>query len=234
MAAALRIITWNCHSGSVEQLLDDLAEYQPDVVFLQECTPLDRRRRPGLVCSRRINGRKAVALFAASDACRCRRLRLLSGSGNAAIGATVVTPLPFTAIGIWAQKTDYVEDVMRTVRAHRNLLRAAPAVVMGDFNSGTSLTRTPRQHGAHRRLLDEFHDLGLVSAYHVYHGIDHGDEAHATYFHLYKTDRPWHIDFCFVPQAWTPRLANVAVLDGDVWARRSDHRPLLVDLTVTP
>src|SRR6185295_8842547 len=148
MGEALRIITWNCHSGSVEQRLDDLADYRPDVVFLQECAPLDRRRRPGLVCSRRINDRKAVALFAASDACRCRRL---------------------------------------------NLLRAAPAVVMGDFNSGTSLTRTPRQHGAHRRLLDEFHDLGLVSAYHAYHGIDHGDEPHATYFHLYKPDRPWHI-----------------------------------------
>ena len=230
MRSSLRIVTWNCRSGPLGQRLSELAEYAPDLVFLQECTPTAGRVTSGVVCSRRVNSRKGVALIAAPHACRCRPVRLLRSSGRASVAVTVTAPTPFTAIGVWAQQRDYVGDVVRTIRAHRTLIRDAPAVVMGDFNSGTSLARPPSQNPSHRRLLDEFRGLDLVSAYHAFHGIGHGDEAEATYFHQWNPDRPWHIDFCFIPQAWASRLVNVAVIDGASWARRSDHRPLLVEV----
>jgi len=75
-----------------------------------------------------------------------------------------------------------------------------------------------------------FRKLGLVSAYHAFHHVEHGEDAHATYFHQFNASRPWHIDFCFVPEGWTGRLANVTVLDGQDWSKRSDHRPLLVEI----
>jgi endonuclease/exonuclease/phosphatase family metal-dependent hydrolase len=39
-----------------------------------------------------------------------------------------------------------------------------------------------------------------------------------------------HIDYCFVPQAWTPRLRSADVADGRTWRTRSDHSPVVVDI----
>jgi endonuclease/exonuclease/phosphatase family metal-dependent hydrolase len=230
MERRLRLVTWNCRSGSVASRLDQLDVLAPDIVFLQECDPAGGTRVAGVVCSRAIKTRKGIALCAASRTCRCSARPLLSGSGRAAVAATVLEPIRFTAIGVWAQATRYADDVTCTLRAHAALLRAAPAVVFGDFNSGTSLLRlgSPSRH--HRQLVDEFAALGLVSAYHAFHQVAHGYEADATYFHQFNAGKPWHIDFCFVPRSWASSLINVAVIDGEEWRRRSDHLPLIVDV----
>jgi len=229
MARALRLVTWNCRSGSVASRLDELRLLAPDIVFLQECDPARGGRVAGVVCSRAIKARKGIALCAA-DSCRCRARTLLTGSGRAAIAATVLRPVPFTAIGVWAQATRYADDVIRTLRAHASVVRATPAIVFGDFNSGTSLARLGASSRHHQRLVDEFDALGLVSAYHAFHRVDHGYESDATYFHQFNGAKPWHIDFCFVPRSWASRIVNVAVLDGDEWRTRSDHLPLVVDV----
>jgi len=229
MAQALRLVTWNCRSGSVAGRLDDLRVLAPDIVFLQECDPASDGHAAGVVCSRSIKTRKGIALCAAHS-CRCRARTLLAGSGRAAIAVTVSQPIRFTAIGVWAQATHYADDVMRTLRAHASVVRGAPAVVFGDFNSGTSLTRSATSSRHHQRLVEAFAALGLVSAYHAFHRVDHGGEHDATYFHQFNAAKPWHIDFCFVPQSWVSRIVNVAVIDGAEWRRRSDHLPLLVDV----
>ena len=232
MARRLRLVTWNCRSGSVATRLDQLRALTPDLVFLQECDPACGSGVAGVVCSRAIKTRKGIALCAASRACRCTARTLSAGSGRAAVAATVLRPIRFTAIGIWAQATRYVDDVTCTLRAHAALLRAAPAVVFGDFNSGTSLRHFGSSSRHHRRLVDEFDALGLVSAYHAFHDVAHGCEGDATYFHQFNAAKPWHIDFCFVPRSWASRLIDVAVIDGDAWRRQSDHLPLLVDVDV--
>ena len=73
MARALRLVTWNCRSGSVASRLDELRLLAPDIVFLQECDPARGGRVAGVVCSRAIKARKGIALCAA-DSCRCRHL----------------------------------------------------------------------------------------------------------------------------------------------------------------
>jgi len=232
MERRLRLVTWNCRSGSVASRLDQLRVLAPDIVFLQECAPPAGARVAGVVCSRATATRKGIALCAASRVCRCTARTPPPGSGRAAIAATVLRPIRFTAIGVWAQATRYADDVTCTLRAHAALLRASPAVVFGDFNSGTSLLRLGSSSRHHRRLVDEFNALGLVSAYHAFHHVAHGHEADATYFHQFNAGKPWHIDFCFVPRSWASSLINVAVIDGDEWRRRSDHLPLLVDVSL--
>lgn len=229
MAPALRLVTWNCRSGSVAGRLDQLRVLAPDLVFLQECDPARDGHAAGVVCIRAIKPRKGIALCAARS-CRCSARTLLAGSGRAAIAATVRQPLHFTAIGVWAQATRYADDVMRTLAAHASVVRDAPAIVFGDFNSGTSLVRSGSSSRHHQRLVDAFAALGLVSAYHAFHRVDHGCEQDATYFHQFNAAKPWHIDFCFVPRSWISRIVNVAVIDGAEWRRRSDHLPLLVEV----
>lgn len=227
--ARLRIVTWNCRSGSVAERLSELAEYDPHIVFLQECGPVDDVGPPPLVCGRMIGARKGVVLLAPRASSR-HVARPLLGGGRAAIAAQFLDPVPFTLIGIWAQGPRYVDDVVLTLKAHGDLMRAAPTVVIGDLNSGSRLDRRPSQTKHHQKVLDACCDLGLVSAYHAFHRVDPGQERDATYFHQFKRSSPWHIDYCFVPRSWAPHLVNVTVVNGRKWARRSDHRPLLVEL----
>jgi endonuclease/exonuclease/phosphatase family metal-dependent hydrolase len=77
-----------------------------------------------------------------------------------------------------------------------------------------------------RRLREEF---GLVSAYHSHLGAEQGVEAHPTFFMNRQQHRPFHLDYCFVPEGWVGRIGDVQVGNFDQW-QDSDHRPLVVDL----
>jgi endonuclease/exonuclease/phosphatase family metal-dependent hydrolase len=101
---------------------------------------------------------------------------------------------------------------------------------MGDLNTGSKLGKGKRPTRRNAEVVSAFADLGLVSAYHAFHNCAHGDEPHATYRHLFKRRQPWHIDFCFVPEAWRTAIEGVTVIDSRAWAKRSDHNPVQVDL----
>jgi endonuclease/exonuclease/phosphatase (EEP) superfamily protein YafD len=227
----LRLIAWNCHHGSIAARLEELASCAPAVVFLQECSPIVEPASPSACVTRRVNVRKAIALGSLGTAYEVRRLRARRNRGQAVVAAAVSGPVSFTALGSWSRGPRYADDVMRTLEAYERLLRSGPAVVMGDLNSGTNLARdvTAPSKG-HARIVSALADLGLVSAYHAFHQIDHGREHHATYRHQRNPSKPWHIDFCFVPKGW--KVVDVEVLDGKAWAARSDHLPLKVDVQV--
>jgi hypothetical protein len=227
---SLRLVAWNCHHGSLTTRLGELAEYSPDLVFVQECTPVDTLPVAGQFVAERIGSRKAIALGSLNADYRLAKLKPRANSGRAVVAAAVTGPVSFTALGIWSQGPKYVDDVMRTLDAYADLLRRGPAVVIGDLNSGTCLHRERSPGRNHARLVGALTDFGLVSAYHAFFDVDHGHETSATYRHLFDAAQPWHIDFCFVPVKWIDRLVSVKVIDGADWASRSDHFPLLVSV----
>jgi endonuclease/exonuclease/phosphatase family metal-dependent hydrolase len=226
---ALRLIAWNCHHGSVATRFEELASCAPAVVFLQECSPNVEAGSRWPCVTRRVNVRKAIALGSLGPGYEVRGLRARRNRGQAVVAAAVSGPVSFTALGIWSRGPRYADDVMRTLDAYGRLLRSGPAVVMGDLNSGTNLGRdvTSPSKG-HAGIVSALAGLGLVSAYHAFHQVEHGNERHATYRHQRNPSKPWHIDFCFVPTDW--RVVDVEVLDGQAWAARSDHLPLKVDV----
>jgi endonuclease/exonuclease/phosphatase family metal-dependent hydrolase len=69
-----------------------------------------------------------------------------------------------------------------------------------------------------------------VSAYHDFFGEEHGHESRATHYFQWNEAKPSHIDYCFVPRAWSGRIRSVTVGTYADWARDSDHRPLVVDV----
>jgi hypothetical protein len=227
---ALRLIAWNCHHGSLDTRIAELASFGPAVVFLQECSPVGKLPSTTPLVTQTVNVRKGIALASLSADYQLARLRPRARRGRAVVGARVDGPVSFTALGIWSQGPRYVDDVMRTLKAYDRVLRSGPAVVMGDLNSGTNLNTRQSPSKGHSRILDALADLGLVSAYHAFQNVQHGYETHPTYRHNHKPSRPWHIDFCFVPAGWVANLVAVEILDGHEWAARSDHSPLKVDV----
>ena len=229
----LRLITWNCHHGSLERQLRPLAKHGPDIVFLQEWLPssLARDSQDTLV-ARHVRPRKGVGLCATSSRYRLKEIVHESLADHAAVAAEVTGPIDFIAAGLWARGPNYAVDVLRFLKTNSALLRSAPAIVMGDLNMGSKLGKGRRKTHRSAEVFAAFADLGLVSAYHAFHGCEHGAEPHATYRHLFKRRQPWHIDFCFIPEAWRAALVDVTVVDSRAWAKRSDHNPVKVDITV--
>jgi exonuclease III len=225
----LRFIAWNCHHGSVSARFEQLKSLAPAIVFLQECRLHHQQEAEKSCVTLRLNSRKAIALGSLNGDWQLSKLRARPGRGQAVVAATVTGPVSFTAVGIWSRGPRYADDVMQTVRAYERVLRSGPAVVMGDLNSGSNLARDRPPSKGHARIVAALGDIGLVSAYHVFHDVQHGRERHATYRHLRNPARPWHIDFCFVPAAW--KVVDVEILDGTEWSARSDHLPLKVDIS---
>lgn len=226
----LKLITWNCHHGSLASRVKQLAREAPDIAFLQEWRP--SASDAGFV-TRTIRPSKAVALCAMNAQYGLREITsssFPSFADHALVAAEVSGPVEFIAIGLWARGPNYAAELLRFLKSHHALLRSAPVVLMGDLNAGSKLGRKRRPTHRSREVMAAFADAGLVSAYHVFHNCAHGDEAHATYRHLFKRRQPWHIDFCFVPESWRPSITNVAVLDSRTWAKRSDHSPVRVEL----
>ena len=89
------------------------------------------------------------------------------------------------------------------------------------------------QHAAdrcHTALVNQLSGLGLTSAYHAFFDEAHGKETRPTYYFQWKETKPFHLDYCFIPNAWLPALRNVRVEPYEAWKAHSDHRPLTVDI----
>jgi endonuclease/exonuclease/phosphatase family metal-dependent hydrolase len=134
---------------------------------------------------------------------------------------------------VWS-KTDrkypYVKAVIRAVARYRDLIAAQPTVVMGDFNSNSIWDRKRPFKETHSGLVQQLSALGLVSAYHDFHGEPHGGETRPTLYLLKQRQRPYHIDYCFVPRAWLSSVQSVKVGAYEDWIALSDHTPVSVEL----
>jgi exodeoxyribonuclease-3 len=88
--------------------------------------------------------------------------------------------------------------------------------------------RAVSNHSAVVRLLAA---AGLVSVYHTHFGEAQGHERQETFFFHRHQHRGYHLDYCFIPESWLPRLATVHVGPFTPWCDYSDHTPLVVEFT---
>jgi hypothetical protein len=230
--AAFRVTTWNSCGGTVASRLAMLQPLMPDLVFLQECRPVAGLAADGELCQRTVNARKGLALASPTGRFSLTPVEPRSNTSGGCLAARVEGHDNFHVLGIWAQKNGgYVQDVLKSLRSHDDLLQAGPVIVLGDFNSGVPLTEGSNASLGHHELVRHLEtELNLVSAYHQVHNIAHGAEQHATYFHRRKAIDPWHIDFCFLPKQWAKRIVDVTVGDDETWSLHSDHRPVTVTI----
>jgi endonuclease/exonuclease/phosphatase family metal-dependent hydrolase len=225
----MRLITWNCRSGSVATRLAELSRLSPDVVFLQECSPVDAPPFGGAVLTRRVNASKGIALAVVSPSWCCEAIAVAGNDEGASIAGTISRGADsFSVLGLWT-RGKFVDDALRMIACHDALFAAGPTVVMGDLNSGTDLSKRGSPSRNHERLVGALESRGLVSAYHAFHRVEHGRETHATYYHRFDRRDRWHIDFCFVPASWAPRIRRV-VVPGSRSHATSDHRPVCVEV----
>ena len=141
----------------------------------------------------------------------------------------------FGLLAVWSvvrPKGTYADEVLRIVEANAGWIGRGDVVVAGDLNvDANGVADSPRRGAAQfAEIVARMRALGLVSAYHAVTGEPFGAETWPTLYFLRKRDRPFHIDYCFVPQAWVPRIVHMTVGAPDPWLSLSDHMPLVLDL----
>lgn len=232
----MRIIVWNCQGGfKSKKKFKDLLDENPDIAVVPECLKRDALEMRALGFEVQWVGDpgiKGLALFAAKG----WHLEVIATSTAKWILPVKVTgPENFTLLAVWScpdskSTISYVSMLYEELKLRQKWFATTSVVVAGDFNSNPKLDRagvTPN-HGSMVSLLGEH---GLASAYHMRHDSKHGQERHNTFYMGRKEDSPHHIDFIFVPFDWEKRIRGIDALPYEGWRHRSDHCPLVLDLS---
>ena len=227
----MRLVTWNCCRGPFADkipLLDSLAS---DIAVVQECA------KPSIESPNCLwfgdNPKQGIAVLASAPY-RLKALPALKNTPKYVIPLSVTGPREFTLLAVWTlgkQPYPYVEAAAIAVEMYRGLIAESPTVLIGDLNSNAIWDATHPPKLNHSALVKQLATLGLDSAYHSSYNEPHGSETRPTFFHRWSKEHPYHIDYCFIPQQWSPHIVRVEIGSYEDWKDYSDHRPLLVELS---
>lgn len=232
----MRIITWNCRVGGFRTKAKFIAPLRPDVLAVQEVEPIDRVQAFAGDCQPTFRDRCADPAFPR------RAIGVFSYTGTELRAVDRNDPLysfrryearhgqvAFSVVAVWPWQTKPSRTAYRQVHEgivkHSAWIRKRPTVILGDFNANAVFKGNNWMD-----LLALMSGLGLTSAYHRYFDIEPGRELHPTHFHTGREDRPFHLDYCFVPEEWVARINSVEVGSYAGWHAVSDHAPVTVNL----
>lgn len=224
----MRITTWNCYRGQPIEQVRTLAELSSDLVVLQECARPNEEQEGLLWVG---DSEKQGLAVSAESGIGIRMAEQVEGVPTA-LPVCVDAAEPFQLLVMWTHANPtYTREAKQTLEAYRSFIKAAPTIVLGDFNSSPAFDAQNRSF-SHSDLTGFLADeTGLVSAYHAFTGEAPGQESQPTLYWQFKQSQPFHIDYCFVPEAWAPRVTSVEVGTFEAFEGKSDHRPMTVDLS---
>ena len=224
----MRLVSWNCCRGPAAKL-SLLAPLDASISVVQECPRPAPDSRSCLWFGD--NPRQGIAVLWSPE----YRVEPITPRPvpRYTLPFQVTGPRTFLLLAVWSQREreyPYVRGIIRAVELYRDLIIAQPTVVIGDFNSNAIWNRKRAGALDHGALVAMLSQLGLISAYHHFHGEAQGAERRPTLYLLWDETRPYHIDYCFIPETWASQVRSVSVGTYADWASASDHRPLVVDL----
>jgi len=229
----VRIVAWNCCRGPFDKKLAALAQLAPDVAVISEAlAPAEQTNQVLWFPSASRLGIQVRAY----NGYRLRRLKASPDLPNCVVPVRVSGgPVDFNLLAVWTWPApSYVKAFLNGLAAYERLLKRGPTVVAGDFNGNPVFDKPKARAKWWTSGFDRLHAAGLVSAYHTHHGVAYGDEVHATHHFLRKPERPFHIDFCFVPKHWVDEGMETQIANGPEWHALSDHFPLVVGHGTSP
>lgn len=151
------------------------------------------------------------------------------------VGLEVQGLVSFTLVAVWScpEQTGYkhyVDVVRRALQNHPEWFTTGDAVVAGDFNSNGQWHQQTK--GGHASLVSELESKGLASAYHSHFPEEQqSKETRPTFHQHWNKDKPFHIDYVFIPDTW--KIERLEVGGPEEWLEHSDHCPIILDASPT-
>lgn len=227
----MRLVTWNARRGKFLQKSALLEPLLADIAVIQEiAAPAEASPQILWYGENRNQGMAVVARAPYT----LTRLPELEGVPKYIVPVAVSGPRSFTLFAVWTlgeQARPYVQAACTAIDMYTVHFEST-VVLLGDFNSNAIWNKEHRKGLNHEAMVDRLRSRGLTSAYHSTRGVEHGVEPTADHtFHLYgHEEKSFHIDYCFLPEAWASQIEEVAVGDYATWHAHSDHRPLVVSM----
>lgn len=226
----MRLVTWNACRGPFAVKASLLERLEADIAVIQEIAS------PGENTTRTLwfgdNRNQGLAVVARSPY-RLRALPQHTAAPKYIIPVAVEGPVSFVLFAVWTlgkQPMPYVQAASTAIDLYASTFAEEPVVMLGDFNSNG---RWDKHHPAslnHSSMVARLEAHGLVSAYHHHRGEAHGREREHTFYLHWNEAKPYHIDFCFLPDRWASGIQRIEIGTFSSWRENSDHRPLLVDV----
>jgi exonuclease III len=231
----LRIVVWNCHQA-FDKKLAYLRRLSPDIAVVPESANPETPKLKIELKNKNVksqawtgtNKQKGLGLYTFNQY-EIEENSIETEGGAYTIRAEVKGSIAMSLIAMWTQGPGYVEEAHRTIEAYKTLMEKENVIFAGDFNSNKIWDKShkPNHSNLISRLEDEFE---LTSIYHDFFKELQGAETRATIYFTYNVQRPYHIDYIFIPKKWLPLVRSVEVRPFAECRGLSDHCPLILDI----
>jgi exodeoxyribonuclease III len=228
----MKMVSWNCQGAFAGKSASIFSEC-PDIAVIQECSKVAAQSDAYDGYNAQWFGddkNKGLGVFHRKE----WTLHLLAQPNQKwVVPFAVQGPENFTLVAVWAcavkgeRLASYVGQIHNALEQHSDWFESRQVVMAGDFNSNAIWDKN--RSANHSSMVNRLARHGLTSAYHHCRKEEHGREQQPTFFLNRKVDKPYHLDYVFVPVSWQSRL-KVEVGSHNDWSTLSDHCPLTLDL----
>ena len=135
----------------------------------------------------------------------------------------VVVEDKYLVLAVWPtkrNKTDsYVDILLEILNHYETLMAQYPMIIIGDYNIISNKKDS-------QPIFDWMEKHGMRSVHHLFTKEDMGKEKLPTYYHLYKENMPFFIDYAFT----NSEVKGYKLYSWGETKRMSDHVPLVVEM----
>ena len=203
----MRILSYNI-SDSKQWKIDRLFEFDADVLVVPEITCPEQAKLPD---GYEMVWKGITWQYACKD--KWKGLGVIWKKGEGEI-PNWYNPNLFYAIpllindililAIWPTKRKGVTDkklypqiVHELINEYAPYFDSKKVIVIGDFNCYVNQRDNSKEYGDILRVNEKLSGLGLKSAYHQTTGEVFGKELVSTYYHTFRSDMPFFIDYAY-------------------------------------
>ena len=233
----MKIISWNCN-GAFRKKYQEIDKINADVIIIQECeNPIESKNKEFIEWAENYlwigdSKNKGIGVFAKKEI----KLEKLNWS-NLYKDNEVKYFLPFrindkyNVLAVWAHQNNspnfgYIGQIWKYIQI--NKIKIIDSIIIGDFNSNKIWDQWDRWWN-HSNVINDLSEIGLESVYHKYFNENQGEESMATFFLQRKIVKPYHIDYCFLPNYLFENLITFEVGNFEKWRLFSDHNPIILE-----
>lgn len=229
----MRVISWNCN-GAFRRKFNYLEQFDADILIIQECeNPILSECREYSSWAKNYiwhghNKNSGLGVFA-KESLTLAKLDWPSDTYELFLPFSINLDSHFLAV--WTKQANsptfqYIGQFWKYLQLNKHLIKTTQPIICGDFNSNKIWDKWDRWWN-HSDVVKELSELGIESLYHTYYLQEQGSETDATFYLHRKLEKPYHIDYAFLPKGL---LANASILIGNhnEWLSISDHMPMVI------
>lgn len=248
----MRIVSWNCN-GALRKKLAPLDSLDADIFIIQECEDPARSTKAYQDWAKNYlwkgeSKNKGIGIFARSGIdilplnwFNTFEIKGLDSQSKATTWNTndLKLFLPFSVnaryniLAAWTKGSrdhtfGYIGQLWKYLKLHSHEIVRNQTMIVGDLNSNSIWDEEDRWWN-HSDVVSELYELGLKSLYHSESDEKQGCESQATFFLQRKIEKPYHIDYAFIPEAKIDH-SDIEIGKPSEWIEFSDHMPLIINL----